>query len=43
MVDGKIIYQNKTKNIFNYFGDNFNLFCPEFSNISDYFMSKIHF
>jgi hypothetical protein len=42
LVEGKIIYQGNAKVVKEYFTNNFNLKCPNFSNPPDFFMSKIH-
>jgi len=42
MVEGKLIYQGDSKRAPDYFGRNFSLRGPAFSNPADYFMSIMH-
>lgn len=42
MVEGRFIYQGPAKNAPDYFGRNFGLYCPEFANPADYFMTLMH-
>ena len=42
LVEGKIIYQGSRDKSTAYFGNNFGLNCPEFTNPADYFMSIMH-
>lgn len=43
MVEGRIIYQGNPREAVDYFGREFGLYCLEFFNPSDYFMSKMHY
>ena len=43
LLEGQIIYQDKASKVTDYFQTNFKLTCPEFTNPSDFFMSKIHY
>ena len=42
LLEGKVIYQGDSDFALRYFVQNFNLYCPAFTNPADYLVSVIH-